>query len=196
MRHDALRTPLRTLALLAALALLSACGTARNTISQGADARLMLHGFDPVAYFTEGQPVPGLPEIKADHDGVTYRFADDTNRATFLRQPKRYVPAYAGFCASGAPYALKAAIGANHFKIVDDRLFLFGSERAKRHWEMDEARNIELGDRYWEEETRDVPYRLQNLKRYVFRVPHYKTDDELEAEYLAQRTREHGKPAR
>jgi hypothetical protein len=27
-----------------------------------------------------------------------------------------------------------------------------------------------------------MPHRLQNWKRYVFKVPHYKTDDELDAE--------------
>lgn len=32
-------------------------------------------------------------------------------------------------------------------------------------------------------ETLDRPFRLQNWYRYIFRVPHYKTDAELEAEW-------------
>lgn len=55
---------------------------------------------------------------------------------------------------------------------------------------MDADRNVELGDRYWEEEAKDVPFRLQNWKRYVFRVPHYKTDAELDRVHLSR----HGKP--
>jgi YHS domain-containing protein len=173
-----------TLPLLAVPAL-QGCGTTRNVVTAG-DAQLMLRGNDPVAYFSEGKPVAGKAELQAEYDGLTYRFASESNRGAFQQNPKKYVPAYAGFCAAGAPYALKAAIGADTFKIVDGRLYLFGSERARRHWEVDEKKNIELGDYYWENESRDVPYRVQNIKRYVFKVPHYKSDEQLEAEWQAR----------
>ena len=166
-----------------ALALLAGCGTVKNTAAEGDDRNLMLRGNDPVAYFTEGKAVPGKPAIKGDFGGVSYRFASEANRAEFLKDPSRYEPAYAGFCASGAPYALKADIGADVFIVYEGRLYLFGSERSRRGWLLDTKRNIALGDRYWEEETKDVPFRLQNFKRYVFKVPHYKTDAELDAEY-------------
>ena len=169
-----------------ALLLLQGCGTTRNVTTLDGDSRLMLRGNDPVAYFSEGRPVSGKAELRAEHDGLSYRFASEANRNAFRQNPQKYLPAYAGFCASGAPYALKAAIGADIFKIVDGRLFLFGSERARRHWEMDEKKNIELGDYYWENESKDVPYRVQNFKRYVFRVPHYKSDDQIEAEWQAR----------
>jgi YHS domain-containing protein len=157
-------------------------GTPLNTVSDGADSNVILRGNDAVAYFTDGKPVPGNPAIKAAYEGAKYRFASEANRDVFLKNPARYAPAYSGFCSAGAPYALKAAISANVFAIHRDRLYLFGSERSKRGWMLDSQRNAELGDKYWEEETRNVPYRLQNAKRYVFRVPHYKTDAELDAE--------------
>ena len=91
---------------------------------------------------------------------------------------------WSGFCTSGAPYALKAAIHADVFAIYKDRLYLFGSERSKANWMMDADENIVLGDQYWETETKDVPYRVQNFKRLVFKVPHYKKDAELDAEYF------------
>jgi len=177
----------RILALLLALSLLAGCGTIGNTVSEGTDANLMLRGNDPVAYFTQGRPVPGDPAIKADYNGVTYRFATEANRAEFLANPARYEPAYAGFCASGAPYALKAKIGAQVFLIYEGRLYLFGSERSRRGWLLDAKNNIALGDRYWEEETKGVPHRIQNTKRYLFKVAHYKTDAQLEAEYEQRR---------
>jgi YHS domain-containing protein len=173
----------RLVAGLLALALLAGCGTVKNTISDGADANLVLRGNDAVAYFTQKAPVPGNPAIKTEYNGVTYRFASEANKAEFLKNPKRYEPAYTGFCASGAPYALKANIGAQVFTIYNDRLFLFGSERSRRGWLLDAAENVDIGDRYWEEETKNMPHRIQNWKRYVFKVPHYKTDAELEAEY-------------
>jgi YHS domain-containing protein len=166
----------------ALLALLAGCGTVRSTIVDGDDRALMLRGNDPVAYFTEKRPVKGDPAIKVEREGVTYRFASAGNRELFLKDPAHYEPAYDGFCASGAPYALKAFIGADVFMIYNDRLYLFGSERSRVNWAMDAAENVKSGDRYWAEETKNVPYRLQNAKRYTFKVPGYKTDAELDAE--------------
>lgn len=165
------------------------CGTVANVTTDGDDRTLMLRGNDPVAYFTRQAAIAGDPAIKADHAGVTYRFASAEHRALFLRDPERYAPSYAGFCASGAPYALKAAIGADVFAIVDGRLFVFGSDRSRRNWLMGWRDNVRAGDRYWTEEMRDVPYRWQNLKRYVLKVPGYRTDDELDAEF-ARRQRD------
>ncbi len=176
--------------LLTLLALLPGCATV-NVVSEGADSQLMLRGNDPVAYHTLNKAVPGDPQIKAQHEGVTYRFISTAHRDLFLASPARYVPAYGGFCASGAPYALKANIGANTFKIVDGRLYLFGGPRSRRNWELDQQKNIEVGDRYWEQETKDRPFRPQNWYRYTFRVPGYKTDAELDAEWQ----RRQGKPA-
>jgi YHS domain-containing protein len=169
-----------------ALGLLAGCGTVKNTVSDGDDQALMLHGNDPVAYFTENKAVKGNPAIKADYDGVTYRFASEANKAAFLKDPKHYVPQYAGYCASGAPYALKAVIGADTFAIVNDKLYLYGSPRSRQGWMLDYVENIKTGDMYWETEIKDSYSRIQNMKRYTFKVPGYKTDAELDAIY-AQR---------
>jgi YHS domain-containing protein len=163
---------------------LAGCGTVHNTVRSGDDERVILRGNDAVAYFTAGKPVKGDPAIKSVYDGDVYRFATEANKKSFDADPKRYAPAYAGFCASGAPYALKANIDADVFTIYKGRLYLFGSERVKAHWLMDGDENVRKGDSYWENETKDVPFRWQNFKRYTFKVPGYKTDAELDAEYL------------
>ena len=175
---------LRLGGVLAALLGLQACGTVHNTVRDGEEGRVILRGNDAVAYFKEGKPVRGDPRIRSVHEGDVYRFASVDNKRAFDANPKRYAPAYAGFCASGAPYALKANIHASVFTVYRDRLYLFGSERVKAHWLMDAEDNVRLGDRYWEEETKDVPHRLQNWKRYLFKVPHYRKDAELDAEHL------------
>ncbi len=167
-----------------AVLLLAGCGTVHNTVRDGADERLALRGNDPVAYFTEGRPVKGDPALRAVHDGDVYRFASEANKRLFEAEPKKYAPAWTGFCASGVHYGLKAAIGADVFSVYRGRLFLFGSERSKANWSMDADDNIRLGDEYWEKELKDVPYRVQNAKRLIFKVAHYKTDRELDAEHL------------
>ena len=173
----------RLLALLLA-ALLAGCGTIHNTSRDGADERLALRGNDPVAYFTEGRPVRGDPAIRSQHDGDVYRFTSEAHKRLFDAEPHKYAPAWSGFCASGTHYALKAAIGADVFMIYKGRLYLFGSERSKANWLLDSDANIRLGDEYWEKESKDVPYRIQNFKRLVSKVGHYKTDRELDAEHL------------
>lgn len=175
---------MRTLLVIVAAALLQACGTVHNTIREGSDERLMLRGNDPVAYFTAGRPVKGDAAIKSTHDGDVYRFASEANKRQFDQDPARYAPAFAGFCASGTHYALKAAIGANVHAVYKGKLYLFGSERSKANWMMDADANIRLGNEYWEKEMRDVPYRVQNFKRLLFKVDHYKSDRELDLEHL------------
>ena len=169
-----------------AAALASGCGTLMNVSTDGADSNLMLKGYDPVAYQTQGRALPGDPAIRAEHGGVTYRFANAEDRALFVANPVRYVPAYGGFCTNGAPYAIKAGGNPLNWKVVDQRLYIFGDGKAKDYWELDQARNIQLGDRYWETEMKDSPWRWQSYKRWVFKVAHYRTGAELEAELQAK----------
>ena len=185
-----LAVAVRLTAALLVLALAAGCAT-RNVVSDGEDTNLMLRGNDPVAYFTMNRAVKGDPAIKAQHEGLTYRFVNTAHRDLFVKAPGRYVPAYGGYCASGVHYGLKSNIGADTFKIVDGRLFLFGGERSKKHWELHEKENIALADKVWAEETHNAPARLQNWKRYVFRGPYYRTNAELEAEYQKR----HGRPS-
>ena len=176
----------RRLILLAALLLtLGGCAT-HNTVSDGDDSRLMLKGHDPVSYFTLAKPAPGSPAFKVEHEGVTYRFLNEENRALFVKSPDKYKPQYNGFCANGLVYAIP--LGGNHdtFKIVNGRLFIFGGGNSKKYWEMDEKRNLELGDNYWKTEVQGSIPRLQSWKRLALKVPHYKTNRELAAEWEAR----------
>jgi len=171
------------IAMLAAL-VLAGCGTVHNTMHDGADERVMLRGNDPVSYFSGAGPQKGDAALKSVYDGDVYRFASAANKRAFDADPRKYAPAWAGFCASGVHYALKAAIHADVYLVYKGRLYMFGSERSKANWLMDADANIRLGDEYWEKETKDVPYRVQNAKRLAFKVEHYKTDRELDAEHL------------
>jgi YHS domain-containing protein len=175
---------MRTLVATLAVLVLQGCGTVHNTMRDGEDERVMLRGNDPVSYFSGAGPQKGDPAIKSVLEGDVYRFASEANKRLFDANPAKYAPAWGGFCASGVHYALKAAIHADVYLVYKGRLYMFGSERSKANWLLDADDNIRLGNEYWETESKDVPYRLQNAKRLVFRVAHYKTDRELDAEHL------------
>ena len=167
----------------AAAALLAACGTL-NVVSEGGDGYLMLRGNDPVAYFTAGSAVPGRTDTKTKHHGATYRFASDENRRQFITSPDRYAPQFGGFSAQAMAYAVPVPADGHTFKIIDGKLYLFENPRAKLYFEMDQERNLRQATQYWESEVRDAPsWQVQSWKRLLWRVPGYKSESELAAEY-------------
>lgn len=182
---------LRSAALLAPL-LLSGCGATLNVVSEGADGNLMLGGHDPVAYFTAGRAVPGRAEVKVLHRGATYRFASEDARRTFISAPDRFVPRYGGFCAERMAYAVPIPARNDQFRIIGGRLYLFSSARARQFFEMDQERNLRLGEHYWEAEVRDSNWHFQSLKRQLFRVPEYRSADQLADEYEKRHGRRPG----
>ena len=87
---------------------------------------LAIQGYDPVAYFAQKKAVEGKKECQYTHQGIPYRFASSQNLDLFKSNPKKYEPAYGGWCA----YAMgstgeKIKIDPETFKIVDGNLNLF-----------------------------------------------------------------------
>ena len=169
---------------IAAMAL-TACASSgpNNSTSDGADSVLMLKGHDPVAYFTLGKHTLGKPEIKATHDGATYRFASAEHQSMFTKEPTKYAPQYGGFCANGIAYGIPWGGDPDTRKIIDGKLYIFGGEGSRKYFLMDEKKNLQLADQYWAGEIKGSNAFTQRYYRLVFRVPHYKTGKQLEAEW-------------
>ena len=175
----------RLLAAAGAALFLAGCGTTHATIETERGERLMLLGHDPVAYFTEGRPVRGKPELAAAHEGRTYYFSKQQNVATFLASPARYEPQYGGFCSNGAAYAVKLGSDPTEFEIRDGRLLIFGDILGHELWKLDERDNIRHADELWPS-IRDVGWRWQTIKGLVLRVPWYQTGRQLKERWQAQ----------
>ncbi|MGF1448704.1 MAG: YHS domain-containing (seleno)protein [Opitutales bacterium] len=84
-----------------------------------------LSGYDPVTYFESEKPARGNKSITTEHQGVTYRFANEANRETFLKDPAKFEPAYGGWCAYAVVKGGKTSPDPKRYKIVDGRLLLF-----------------------------------------------------------------------
>ena len=171
-------------AIVAATAL-AACASSgpNNSMADGADSVLMLKGHDPVAYFTLGKHTLGKPEIKAAHEGATYRFANAEHQAMFAKEPAKYVPQFGGFCANGIAYGIPWGGDPDTWKIIDGKLYIFGGEGSRKYFLMDEKRNLQLADQYWSSEIKGSNGFIQRYYRLIVRVPHYKTGAQLEAEW-------------
>lgn len=160
----------------------------RTTSDAHAD-KLMLMGHDPVAYFTQNDAVAGNPAIQAEHLGVTWRFASESNKAEFLREPTKYMPQFGGYCSNGINYAVPwgAGGGPNTWRIYRGKLYVFGGQASRDQFEMETELNLQRAHQYWDSEIVGSNPLWVRYKRLVFRVPHYKTDAALQAEWEAKR---------
>jgi hypothetical protein len=150
-----------------------------NAISQGEDKHLMLAGHDVVSYFTQNRHAAGLPAIKSVHKGVTFRFASPEHKALFDAAPEKYLPQFGGYCANGIVYGIPWGGDANTWTMIDGKLYIFGGAGSRDAFLLDPKANVALAQKYWKEEVDGSNAFVQRSKRMVFRVPHYKSGEEL-----------------
>jgi len=93
-----------------------------------------IRGHDPVAYFTDGKAVKGDSDINYVWEGATWHFASDVTRKEFIANPKKYAPAYGGYCAYAVANGYTASIDPEAWSIVDGRLYLNYSHSVKQRW--------------------------------------------------------------
>src|SRR4051812_32060779 len=86
------------IALLSVLAVAGVCLAAHAATTERLVADrttgLAIDGFDPVAYFTDAQPMVGQPGFEASEAGAIWRFRNEGNRASFVRHPEIYGPQF------------------------------------------------------------------------------------------------------
>jgi YHS domain-containing protein len=149
------RTTSKALLLIAALFLLvtgpALAGQSTNastglTVEGGP---LAIHGYDPVAFFKNGEPQRGSASFAAKHEGAVYRFVSQENLDAFTKDPAKYAPQYGGFCAFGVALGKKFDGDPEVFKIVDGKLYFNLSTDIQATWEEDLEGNLTKADKNW-----------------------------------------------
>jgi hypothetical protein len=138
MQNISRRNAIRGLALLTAAAAVA-------TASRPAAAEnlpLAIQGYDPVAYFTDGRPVRGLPEFAYEWDARRYLFARAEHRELFKADPARYAPQFANFCAMALSQGEIVVADPQNWLISDDRLYIFGKREGPELFRNNLAGNI------------------------------------------------------
>lgn len=126
-----------------------------------AGAPLAIHGYDPVAYFTEGQARVGKAAFTATYDGAAYRFVSQANKEKFGRSPERYAPQYGGYCAFGVSVGAKFDGDPTLFRVVDGKLYLNLNPDIQAKWQQDIPGNIAKADRSWTQIRDKAPAELK-----------------------------------
>jgi len=93
--------------------------------------RVILKGYDPVAYFTEGKPTKGDPKISYEWDEGRYYFVSSEHRAMFVADPERYAPQFGGYCTGSMSRGVRNEGHPDGWTIADGRLYVFGAPDAE-----------------------------------------------------------------
>jgi hypothetical protein len=88
---------------------------------------LAIHGFDPVAYFTDAVPAAGREEIEWSYGGAVWRFRNAGNRIAFTQDPDIYMPQFGGYDPIMLAKGVATAGHPHLWHIARDRLYLFRS---------------------------------------------------------------------
>jgi hypothetical protein len=108
-----------------------------------------LGGYDPVAYFDSGKPTRGLDRLSASYGGARYLFATAAHRKAFLADPRKYVPEFGGFCATGTAFGEKVDVDPETGKVVDGKLYLNNGPRALQIFNQDTSGVIGKAQANW-----------------------------------------------
>ena len=140
--------------LLAALALSGAtmalpAHAEKAPVYTGAFSKVAVEGYDAVAYFTEGKPVKGDKDFATQYNGAEFRFSSQANLDAFTADPEKYAPQYGGYCAWAVSQGYTAKGDAEHWRIVDGKLYLNYNAKVQRDWEADIPGFIQSANANW-----------------------------------------------
>ena len=122
---------------------------AEPAVYTGRFSNVAVQGYDPVAYFTVGEPTKGSKDFSTEYEGAEFRFASQENLDAFLADPQAYAPQYGGYCAWAIAQGSLAKGDARRWKIVDGKLYLNYNKKVQADWEADIPGFIEQGDANW-----------------------------------------------
>jgi hypothetical protein len=110
---------------------------------------LAIHGFDPIAYFTDGAPLLGKGEFELRHAGAVWRFRNPGNLGAFAADPEVYTPRFGGYDPIGVGRGVAIAGDPRIWIISGARLFLFQSPENKAAFAADSERAVVAADDAW-----------------------------------------------
>jgi YHS domain-containing protein len=142
-------------ALVAAVApLVDAATTERIVVDR--HTGLAIHGFDPVAYFTDARATVGRAEMELSYAGVVWRFRNPGNRTAFAERPDVYMPRFGGYDPTALARGVAVPGHPQFWLIRDDRLYLFHSQEARDAFTADPRPAIAAAQANWPEVLRSL----------------------------------------
>lgn len=89
------------------------------------DSNIALQGYSPVSYLDLELAQKGVKDFKSMHDEIVYYFTSAEQKATFDKNPEKYLPQFGGFCAYGVYKGAKFRVDPNKFIVKNGKYFLY-----------------------------------------------------------------------
>ncbi|WP_257288405.1 YHS domain-containing (seleno)protein [Endozoicomonas sp. SESOKO2] len=122
---------------------------AKDEIYTGLFSDKAVSGYDPVAYFTEGQSVKGSDKFTTRYKGANWYFKSEEHKKLFLDNPEKYAPQYGGYCAWAVAHGNTASADPNQWTIEDGKLYLNYNGSVQKKWLKDKKNLINEADDNW-----------------------------------------------
>jgi hypothetical protein len=110
---------------------------------------LAIHGFDPVAYFTNAAAALGRADLELTYGGAVWRFRNDGNRAAFASHPDIYKPQFGGYDPIVLAHAVATPGHPQLWLIAENRLYLFHTREARDAFAADPHRAVRVAQAEW-----------------------------------------------
>lgn len=110
---------------------------------------LALYGYDPVAYFTDGQAAPGLDTFEHRHAGVIWHFRNPGNRSAFAADPEVYMPRFGGYDPLAVARGVAVPGHPDFWVLIRNRLFLFANGDSRKVFLSDPDRAAAAAEAAW-----------------------------------------------
>jgi YHS domain-containing protein len=137
---------------LSVLLLLATIAAAKEKVLVNAGASgLVLHGYDPVAYFTKNEAVKGNEQHKATYQGNTFYFASEANKNLFKKDPAKYAPQYGGYCSMAVSMGQLEDADPRMFTIHNNKLLVQRNEKAHQMFMSNPDEFHRKADQQWPE---------------------------------------------
>jgi YHS domain-containing protein len=114
---------------------------------------IAFYGNDLVSYF-DTKVLAGKSEFTLKYDGLNLQFANAQNLEKFKANPKKFLPAYNGWCAIALTNGALVQPDFNHFKVENGDLLFFEVKaffNGKTAWEKDPDINKIVADKKFNE---------------------------------------------
>ncbi|MEO9869754.1 YHS domain-containing (seleno)protein [Ekhidna sp.] len=108
-----------------------------------------IKGYDPVAYFNQGEPVKGSEAFTYKWKEADWYFSSKENLDAFKANPEKHAPQFGGYCAYGVSKGALYKIEPEAWKIVEGKLYLNFSKGIQKKWEADQATFIKEAKVNW-----------------------------------------------
>ncbi len=139
-----------TFLLLLSLLAMHAPVSAFEEINMSYFGEVALDGYDAVSYFTESKAVKGSKSYSVEWKDATWLFSNDTNRQRFTNDPESFAPQYGGYCSNQMSLGNLSDIDTDVWRIIDDKLYLFGHDAGRVRWAKETDQRISDADRHWD----------------------------------------------